>query len=236
MANQAFGSKTTLIGGGATALDSIDGAGLVDGDIAIVPVSGVLYVYRLNATSGAADDGFDTIAPDTNAGNKRWIRQNPMNIINRGTAQASTSGTSIDFTSIPAWVKRITIMLNGVSTNGTSNLRVQIGTGGSPTTSGYVSTVIRTNAGGVGSGNSTASFLTEVSAGAGAGAVRDGSIVIENLSGNVWVCRSLYSSATGEIMAGAGSVTLAGVLDMVRITTVNGTDAFDAGSINILYE
>ena len=34
----------------------------------------------------------------------------------------------------------------------------------------------------------------------------------------------------------AGRVTLSGALDRVRVTTVNGTDTFDAGSINILYE
>lgn len=34
------------------------------------------------------------------------------------TAVASTSGTSIDFTGIPAWVRRVTVMFNGVSTNG----------------------------------------------------------------------------------------------------------------------
>ena len=50
-----------------------------------------------------------------------------------GTSQASTSGTSIDFTSIPSWVKRITVMFNGVSTNGTSNLQIQLGTGATPT-------------------------------------------------------------------------------------------------------
>ena len=32
-----------------------------------------------------------------------------------GTAVASTSGTSIDFSSIPSWVKRVTVMFNGSS-------------------------------------------------------------------------------------------------------------------------
>ena len=45
--------------------------------------------------------------------------------ITAGTAVASTSGTSIDFTGIPSWVKRITVMFNGVSTNGTSNIQIQ---------------------------------------------------------------------------------------------------------------
>ena len=46
-----------------------------------------------------------------------------------GTAVASTSGTSIDFTGIPSWVKRITVMFNGVSTSGTSFKQIQIGSG-----------------------------------------------------------------------------------------------------------
>jgi len=63
---------------------------------------------------------------------------NTVGVINSKTAVASTSGTSIDFTSIPSGVKRITVMFNGVSTSGTSNTQVQIGSG-SVETSGYSS-------------------------------------------------------------------------------------------------
>ena len=55
-----------------------------------------------------------------------------------GTAVASTSGTSIDFTSIPSWVKRITLMLAGVSTNGTSDPLIQLGDSGGIENTGYV--------------------------------------------------------------------------------------------------
>jgi hypothetical protein len=34
----------------------------------------------------------------------------------------------------------------------------------------------------------------------------------------------------------AGHVSLSGALDRIRLTTVNGTDTFDAGSVNIIYE
>jgi hypothetical protein len=68
--------RSALTGGGATALDGADGARLTDGDLAFVTAGGVLYVYRLNATSGAAEDSPAVIAPDTNAGDKRWILQN----------------------------------------------------------------------------------------------------------------------------------------------------------------
>ena len=38
------------------------------------------------------------------------------------------------------------------------------------------------------------------------------------------------------ITTGGGSVTLSGALDRVVLTTVGGTDTFDAGSVNIIYE
>jgi hypothetical protein len=77
MANKIYYSKTTLIGGAATALDYIDGSLLVDGDFAYVTVAGIVYVYKLNASSGAAESSPWIISPDTNAGNKRWILQIP---------------------------------------------------------------------------------------------------------------------------------------------------------------
>lgn len=70
-----YNTKTTLTGGGATALDSIDGTDLDDGFEAHVFVSGIAYVYILDADSGAAESSPTIIAPDTNAGNKRWLLQ-----------------------------------------------------------------------------------------------------------------------------------------------------------------
>jgi hypothetical protein len=146
------------------------------------------------------------------------------------TAVASTSGTSIDFTSIPSWVKRITVMFDGVSTNGSSNGLIQIGSG-SFVTSGYL--------GGSNSSGTEALFT----AGFGirnmdaAAAVTHGSIQLLNVSGNNWVVSGFTSRSNSGASGGtAGSVALSGTLDRVRITTVNGTDTFDAGSINILYE
>jgi hypothetical protein len=155
-----------------------------------------------------------------------------------GTAQASTSGTSIDFTGIPSWVKRITVMLSGVSTSGSSNLQIQLGTGATPayTTSGYL---------GSSSGGGTGSTIVAVNFTAGFGlvaaivstSVMHGAMTITNINGNNWVEFGVISlsSNTNAYMNG-GSVSLAAALTAVRITTVNGTDTFDAGTINILYE
>lgn len=153
-----------------------------------------------------------------------------------GTAVASTSGTSIDFTGIPSWVKRITVMFNGVSTSGTSQVQVQTGAG-SVTTSGYDSRVFGWTGGTQGAAY-TSGFVIETTASAIAAAVRIGSIQLLNVSGNIWVATGVNSSYTtnGENNIVNGNISLSGTLDRVRITTVNGTDTFDAGSINILYE
>jgi len=151
--------------------------------------------------------------------------------ITSGTAVASTSGTSIDFTSIPSWVKRVTVMFNGVSTNGSSQGLIQLGSG-SFATSGYTSQWVLI---GIGTLNGT------VSTGlpwfhSSAGEAKTGHLVITNVSGNAWVCSGVLRVDTGYMSTQAGNITLSGTLDRIRITTANGTDTFDAGSINILYE
>lgn len=152
-----------------------------------------------------------------------------VGVLTSGTAVASTSGTSIDFTGIPSWVKRITVMFSGVSTSGSSNILIQIGSG-SFTTSGYVSQ------GSYGSSafSSTAGYILD--AGTVAGTFRDGSAVLILVTGNSWINTSVLSQNGQYASLAGGRLSLSGALDRVRITTVNGTDTFDAGSINILYE
>ena len=150
--------------------------------------------------------------------------------ITSGTAVASTSGTSIDFTGIPSYVKRITVMFAGVSTNGASFKRVQIGTSGGIETTGYL---------GSDSQNAIPATTTggfDIASNA-APDVLHGAMMLMNISGNTWVCVLMTGKSDyGTIHTGGFSKPLAGTLDRVRITTVNGTDTFDAGSINILYE
>lgn len=149
-----------------------------------------------------------------------------------GTAQASTSGTSIDFTSIPSWVKRITVMFNGVSTNGTSNLLIQIGAG-SVDTSGYNSTALYAETTAVAHINSTAGFVLKTYA---ITDTKSGVIQFCGLGSNVWVASGWLKISTTQSTSTLGDRSLSGTLDRIRITTVNGTDTFDAGSINILLE
>ena len=153
-----------------------------------------------------------------------------MQRITQGTAVASTSGTSIDFTGIPAWVKRITVMFVGVSTSGTSPIQIQIGNG-SPETSGYLSGAQTAGS----AANITSGFSLEQSC--AATSVRHGMAFISTLGSNVWSYSTITNrSDTTAISWGSGSKTTSATLDRVRITTVNGTDTFDAGTINLLYE
>lgn len=161
----------------------------------------------------------------------------PVGVLVSGTAVASTSGTSIDFTGIPAGVRRITVMFSGVSTSGTSLIQAQIGSG-SFTTTGYLGgygSVSLTTANTTGGANFTTGCMV---GGAVAAATYNGTVTITNVSNNVWVFQgSSCAGTTGVVMYNSASgITLGGVLDRIRITTVNGTDTFDAGSINILYE
>lgn len=152
-----------------------------------------------------------------------------------GTAVASTSDTAIDFTGIPSWVKRITVMLNGVSTNGSSAPIVQLGDSGGIETSGY---------GGVSSelfsSISTVACPTNgfgLQGGMAAGLFLSGSLVMVLHSSNTWIATGMVHRDGATNMTVISCIkTLSATLDRVRITTIGGTDSFDAGTINILYE
>jgi hypothetical protein len=153
------------------------------------------------------------------------------NSIQSATAQASTSGTSINFTSIPSWVKRVTVCFSGVSTNGSSRIILRIGAG-SVDTSGYQATATLNGL-----------DLTETSGyfacwRGDSGNIVNGAITLTLLGSNIWVQGGSTSASSGASSGAVymGTKTLSGTLDRVSITTVNGTDAFDAGTINILYE
>jgi hypothetical protein len=152
-----------------------------------------------------------------------------------GTA-VSASSTSVDFTSIPAGVRRITVMFNEVSSSGTSNFLVQLGDSGGIENTGYVSTSNYTNqASTTGGSNSTAGYLLFNSASSGA-ALISGTYTLVNISGNTWIGSGVHKIITTQVIFSGGSKALSDVLTQIRVTTVNGTDTFDAGTINILYE
>jgi len=156
-------------------------------------------------------------------------------VITSGTTVASTSGTSIDFTSLPTWVKRITVMFNGTGTNGASNKQIQLGTSSGVVTSGYKSTcslIYGSNTCVVDS--ITSGFLMRSDLAADE---LNGHYVFTSLGSNIWIGTTVFNNySNSRVWQGAGQLSLGGTLDRVRITTVNGTDTFDTGSINIIYE
>jgi hypothetical protein len=168
----------------------------------------------------------------TLSGDSPKISADSTGVITSGTA-VTASGTSVDFTSIPSWVKRITVMFSGVSTNGSSSYLLQLGAGSIQNT-GYIGAATRTGA-------SNATALVNSTAGIplatfDASNVVSGICQFNNITGNVWIASLTAAATNNNSYASGGSVTLSGVLDRLRITTINGTDTFDAGSINILYE
>jgi hypothetical protein len=159
-------------------------------------------------------------------------------VITSGTAVATTSGTSIDFTSLPTWIKRITVMFNGVSTNGTSDLRIQLGAG-SVATSGYIAGQTYALISGAAFGGSSITTAFPIQYG-GSAYTFSGALIINliNSATFLWAGQGVFYNQTSVPLtcSVAGVVTLSGTLDRVRVTTSNGTDTFDAGSVNILYE
>lgn len=156
------------------------------------------------------------------------------------TAKTTTSGTEFDFTGIPSWAKRITVVFSSVSTSSTSPLIIQIGAGGVVSESAYTGTCHLLGGTDVANTDMSTGFLLTYSTTATpAAASFSGTCVLHNISSNIWVVTGLLNDpvpASQQSYLATGTKTLSGELDIVRITTVNGTNAFDAGLINILYE
>jgi hypothetical protein len=154
-----------------------------------------------------------------------------------GTEQATTSGTAINFTGIPSWAKRIVIQFVGVSVSGTSEPLIQIGDAGDIEATGYLGA-------GWQAGNGGTVSVTNYTTGFGipyalAANVMHGTVVLtlEDAAGFTWCCSGNLSLSNSANAGGlSGTKSLSAALDRVRITTVGGTDTFDAGAINILYE
>jgi hypothetical protein len=163
-----------------------------------------------------------------------------MQRITQGTA-VSASGTSVDFTGIPAWVKKITVMLYDVSLSGTSNLVFRLGDSGGIEITGYSSgsasvsnsTTNTTN----GNGGTENTSITAASAVSTAATVYQGHCFMTQLDDTRWVISGiLYATSINRVIQFVGRSSLTTTLTQVRITTFNGTDTFDAGTINIIYE
>lgn len=220
----ALDSANILVGNASNVATKV----AVTGDVTISN-AGVTAIGSSKVVTAMVNDSAITTAKIADANVTPAKLSQPLTL---ATAQNTTSGTSIDFTGIPSWVRRITLILSGVSTNGTSNVQVQIGAG-SVTTSGYNSSAWTAAA--ILSGNVTTGFI--LTAQNAAATVYHGAINILTLGSNVWSENHTIAGQPNNYQSlGAGSIALSGTLDRVRLTTVNGTDTFDAGTVNIMYE
>ncbi len=144
--------------------------------------------------------------------------------------EQAASGTNINFTGIPDWVSRIHVMFSGVSSNGNANHLVQLGTAGGIVNTGYVSacqqypTVATSNNGFLASG----AMVGEL--------IMTGTMVLSKVASNKWQATVVNHGATGNMQIGSGAVVINGTVDRVRVTTVGGTQAYDAGTIGVMYE
>jgi hypothetical protein len=224
----AVSTATTSFTGATSGISTTLTASSVTGTIAVGQViSGTNIVAGTTITAlgtGTGGAGTYTISPAST-----------------GTVSGTITVVGLDFLSIPSWVKRITVMFNGVSTNAAaSGIQIQIGAG-SVVTSGYTGgTLVFTSTPAVGQSSVTSGFAIEpVSSAITAATLRYGTVVLTLQTGNTWISTATINhTGTGTGSSGSGSIALGGTLDRVRITTAGSpaTDTFDAGSINILYE
>ena len=193
----------------------------------------------IDGTTGITTDGLSTSGSISTSGTVTAsgliLGTGTAQLIKLETAKATTSGTAIDFTGIPSWAKKITVMFNGVSTNGSWNMTLQLGDSGGIETTGYLGAYAYLGAS-AGSANHPTSAFTVQPFG-GPAAINHGIVVLTTLGSNIWSCSyNMSRSDANQSAFGTGTKSLSDVLTQIRITTFNGTDTFDAGSINILIE
>jgi hypothetical protein len=200
--------------------------------------NGTLAASQIEMLSQDGTGIMTIVPPATNTNQTLTLPDSTGTVSTLGVGTAvSASGTSVDFTGIPSWVKRITVMLFGVSTNGTSPLKIRMGDSDGIETTGYSGYSVYTGTTTVvGGANFSSGFDLPFAA---AAAVVSGSCIftLADAASNSWVAQGVFGrteTAQGGFVA--GSKSLSDTLTQIRVTTNNGTDTFDAGTINILYE
>lgn len=141
-----------------------------------------------------------------------------------GTSVATTSGTAINLAGIPSWATRVTLNWSRVSTNGPSYPLVRLN--GQGTDYNAASSVGSTHTAFTNGFGFSASL---------AGNIISGAMVFTRQGGNTWCCTGIVTFA-GVALLLAGDVVLTAPLSSIVLTTLNGTDAYDGGSVSLLFE
>ena len=191
--------------------------------------SGVLQLQS-NGVTGLTVENTANVTVNTNL----FVSGSEVEPLVLRTAQATTSGTAIEFAGIPSWIKRITVSFNATSLSGTSDILVQLGTSSGIVSTGYVASSLGQSSTPTSSlSTSTSGFIIRCASNSSA---IYGLMFITLMDTNTFTSSHSGRQASNSIIIGGGSVTLPGILTQLRITTANGTDTFDAGSVNIMYE
>jgi hypothetical protein len=218
-------------GNGGTAV-TLDGTQTLTNKTLTAPTIASANLTTALTLAGAAGNSGQVLTSAGTGAAPTWAT--PSGGFTLGTPVATTSGTSIDFTGIPAGVKQIVISFNGVSTNGTSEKSIQLGDAGGIETSGYNCTSMRLEGAGISPTSSTGGFeINSVLI----GDTIIGSVILtlENSSTNAWAITGVLGHTSASQFTLAGRKSLSAVLDRVRLTTAGGVNTFDAGEINIAY-
>ena len=153
-----------------------------------------------------------------------------------GTKQATTSGSSFTFSSIPSGTSLIFVNFDGVSLSGSSdNLLIRLGDAGGIETSGYTSTSTKIISGAHPSADtSSAGFLIRL---IDDGLVTSGQMILTLFDAGTftWVQSHTVLGSIYQPMIGGGKKALSAELTQLSLLTT-GSDTFDAGSINISYQ
>jgi hypothetical protein len=238
-ANIADGAVTTakIADAAATAVklasDSVTTIKILDGNVTNAKIAN--SAYNDLSTVTAASNDYVVIADTSDGGNKKKALVSDISVT-LGTPFATTSGTAIDVTGIPAGTKRISINFKSVSTNGIDPWLIQLGDSGGVETTGYDSASTNTTSGGTGGNSSVAGFIVSTAL---ASSGNSGTIILtlQNASTNTWCCNGALSRDGASVtIAMSGYKSTSGVLDRLRLTTTGGTNSFDAGEGNITYE
>jgi len=240
---QTISGLQTAIDGKAALVHShviADTTGLqtaLDGKIGIPGSSAqgdILYRSATSWTRLAAGTSGQVLQTNGAGADPSWASSASSASITLGTAVDSTSGSAIDFTGVPAGVKRVTVGFRRVSINGSSGIIVRLGTSGGFVSSGYLGECTYIASGNLtGALTSTAGFPVFVNT---TSDLISGSMVLNLIGSNTWVASVSGRRLTSSAIVGGGDVALSDVLAQIRVTTINGTDVFDNGTINIAWE
>lgn len=190
-------------------------------------------ITTINNSITSLNTSVSTNTSDISALNTNVTALQAVPLYTAGTAATPTSGTAAAFTGIPATAKRVSIVFSGVGTSSTSVLQVQVGNGSFVAT-GYNGQMCAF--GGALAQSATSTGVTFYNSNASTSRWH-GRVTFNKVSGNTWAFDSLIgnSIATNASFA-AGSIALGGALDRIQLTTVNGTDTFAAGTVNVTWE